>query len=580
MNWLTYANQGATRNQPLSNELVEALSFMPEMGLALKVFSGGQPAKGSGKPRVGSTRHDHGHAADAFLYKDGQRLDWANPDQQPIFQEFVRRARANGVTGIGAGDGYMQPGSMHIGFGNDAVWGAGGKGANAASWLREAAGQAPTQNIADGAMRAIGKDPIRQTSTAIGGQGADTMQQSTGLLGQLARPEEKVGGLLGMMFKNMTPDRADQIRAGLSGLQGIENQGVYNAATQRMGDRKAQRREDTLLQRQQAEKQAAEAKAAEALARARAWIEQNKPDLLGAFDAGLVGGSDAFKAAQPAETNWDVVEAPDGTKWQVDPKGNQPPRQLFNGVYAKPDGKAGSDSRKEFAALPVVKDFAAQAQAFGRIVASAKNPSPAGDMALITNYMKLLDPGSVVREGEFEMAAASGAFGDRIAGLVARVQSGERLSETVRDDFLKRAEMLYSEAERGFDSIYDQYSDNAKAQGLTAAEGLTDFRYKGENAPQAVIRPQVRASGATLPAPQAAPQAVPQAAPQAVPQAAPQAVPQAVPQAAPQAVPQAAPQVSGAAVPADLPPTPDGYTLEQWVRAYKMMTPKQRKLFQ
>ena len=306
MNWLTYANQGATRNQPLSDDLVEALSFMPEMGLALKVFSGGQPAKGSGKPRVGSTRHDHGHAADAFLYRDGERLDWANPEQQPIFQEFVRRARANGVTGIGAGDGYMQPGSMHIGFGNDAVWGAGGKGANAPSWLREATGQAPNQNIADGAMRAIGKDPIRQTSTAtaVGGQGADTMQQSTGLLGQLARPEDKVGGLLGMMFKNMTPDRADQIRAGLAGLYGNENQGVYNAATQRMGDRKAQRRDDTALAREQAEQQQAAAQAAQQReAAARFALEHGDERLARGIMDGLVSPSKVYELANPEKPN-------------------------------------------------------------------------------------------------------------------------------------------------------------------------------------------------------------------------------------------------------------------------------------
>jgi len=87
------------------------------------------------------------------------------------------------------------------------------------------------------------------------------MQQSTGLLGQLARPEDKVGGLLGMMFKNMTPDRADQIRAGLSGLQGIENQGVYNSATQRMGDRKADRRLEDKHNREMAEKQQAQTQA-------------------------------------------------------------------------------------------------------------------------------------------------------------------------------------------------------------------------------------------------------------------------------------------------------------------------------
>jgi len=135
--WLRYANSGATRNHPVSHRLSSALSFLPEMGVTMEVFSGGQPKAGGG-PRVGSTRHDHGEAADVFFYKNGRRLDWADPRDRPIFQDIVRRAKANGVTGFGAGEGYMQPGSMHIGFGDPAVWGAGGKGANAPRWLREA----------------------------------------------------------------------------------------------------------------------------------------------------------------------------------------------------------------------------------------------------------------------------------------------------------------------------------------------------------------------------------------------------------------------------------------------------------
>lgn len=136
--WLRYANQGAVRNQPLSPELANALAFLPEMGVTVEVFSGGQPGAGSGQPRVGSTRHDHGKAADVFFYKDGRRLDWRSPEDVPIYQEIVRRGRANGLTGFGAGPGYMQPGSMHIGFGTSAVWGDDGKGANAPNWLRTA----------------------------------------------------------------------------------------------------------------------------------------------------------------------------------------------------------------------------------------------------------------------------------------------------------------------------------------------------------------------------------------------------------------------------------------------------------
>jgi hypothetical protein len=162
MDWLRYANQGATRNDPLSPDLLSALSFLPQLGVQVEVFSGGQGAAGSGDARTGSTRHDHGNAADVFFYdaETGRRLDWSNPQDVPRFQEIVRRARAAGVTGFGAGDGYMQPGSMHIGFGAPAVWGAGGSGANAPDWLREAfGGAAPTGGPVNALAPAMGQQP-------------------------------------------------------------------------------------------------------------------------------------------------------------------------------------------------------------------------------------------------------------------------------------------------------------------------------------------------------------------------------------------------------------------------------------
>lgn len=134
--WIRYKNQGAIRNDPLNNRLISALSFLPDMGIEMEVFSGGQENNTS--HGTGSTRHNHGNAADVFFYKDGRQLSWSNASDVPIFQEIVRRARAAGVTGFGAGPGYMRDGSMHIGFGTAAVWGAGGSGDNAPAWLRDA----------------------------------------------------------------------------------------------------------------------------------------------------------------------------------------------------------------------------------------------------------------------------------------------------------------------------------------------------------------------------------------------------------------------------------------------------------
>jgi hypothetical protein len=168
--WLRYSNQGAIRNKPISPELQNALGFLPELGVTAEVFSGGQ----DGERRTGSTRHDHGNAADVFFYKDGRQLNWANPQDRPIFEEIVKRGRANGITGIGAGDGYMRPGSMHIGFGKEAVWGAGGKGSNAPDWLRNAyyseAGAQPSSSAqVVNAMAQGGQQPMqRDTNTSSG----------------------------------------------------------------------------------------------------------------------------------------------------------------------------------------------------------------------------------------------------------------------------------------------------------------------------------------------------------------------------------------------------------------------------
>lgn len=147
--YITYSNQKATRNRPLDDDLIKRLAYLQDMGITMEVFSGGQPGKDEGGSRVGSVRHDHGGAADAFFYKDGRKLDWANKDDLPIFQEIVSRGKQNGITGFGAGPGYMQAGSMHIGGGNPGVWGAGGKGDSAPDWLKAAYNGAKFDPVAE-----------------------------------------------------------------------------------------------------------------------------------------------------------------------------------------------------------------------------------------------------------------------------------------------------------------------------------------------------------------------------------------------------------------------------------------------
>lgn len=181
--WLAYSNQNATRNQPLAPSLVDAMSFLPNMGVTMRVVSGGQPS--SGPNRVGSTRHDHGNAADVDFYRDGRKLDWNNPSDLPILSNIVAHARANGVTGIGAGDDYMGGGRFHVGFGTPSVWGAGGKAANAPEWLRNAYyGTKPPAGA--GAPPIMAYSAQRQpTPAAAAAANAARGQQGLGFFGNL-----------------------------------------------------------------------------------------------------------------------------------------------------------------------------------------------------------------------------------------------------------------------------------------------------------------------------------------------------------------------------------------------------------
>lgn len=137
-------------------------------------------------------------------------------------------------------------------------------------------------------------------------------------------------------------------------------------------------------------------------------------------------------------------------------------------------------ARKEFTSLPVVKAFSDQTTAYGRVISSVQDPSPAGDLALIFNYMKVLDPGSVVREGEFATAQNAGSVDDRTRGLYNRIMSGERLSEAQRADFADRATRLYSGAEQQYQNISEQYGAFARSAGLPPEQVIPNFGFTGD----------------------------------------------------------------------------------------------------
>ena len=131
--WLKYQNSGSKRSLPLSDRLVETMSFLPQMGVTMRVTSGGQSSaaefaagKGQSNSRTGSVRHDYGDAGDVQFEYQGRTLSWEKDADIPVLQTIIREGMGRGLQGVGGASAYMGGTTTHIGFGKRAVWGGNG----------------------------------------------------------------------------------------------------------------------------------------------------------------------------------------------------------------------------------------------------------------------------------------------------------------------------------------------------------------------------------------------------------------------------------------------------------------------
>jgi hypothetical protein len=143
-------------------------------------------------------------------------------------------------------------------------------------------------------------------------------------------------------------------------------------------------------------------------------------------------------------------------------------------------GKFTMDLRKEFTGLPEVKDFKNISVAYDKIRGAANNPSAAGDLSLIFSYMKLLDPGSTVREGEFANAQNATGVPGQIANQYNRLLKGERLSPDQRQDFLGQSRNLFGSHAKQYGSTVGRYRGLAEKGGVAPDDVAEAFEFSEE----------------------------------------------------------------------------------------------------
>jgi hypothetical protein len=115
---------------------------------------------------------------------------------------------------------------------------------------------------------------------------------------------------------------------------------------------------------------------------------------------------------------------------------------------------------------PIYKDFSDMKSAYGQVVSSLAQGTPIGDVAGATKVMKLLDPGSVVRESELGIAMAAAGRMDRLQNYFNNLMTGQKLTPTQRDDFQKLSNELYSAAGQAYNNKRGEYMQFGNAYGF------------------------------------------------------------------------------------------------------------------
>ena len=145
-----------------------------------------------------------------------------------------------------------------------------------------------------------------------------------------------------------------------------------------------------------------------------------------------------------------------------------------------------------FAKEEPVKKFIGRADALGTILSNARNPTQAGDIAIVFTYMKMLDPTSTVNKGELALAQNVGDIAQRGWALYNSLITGTaNMSDLQRKGLVNSAFNTYKESKKSYQKTYDHYVNlatryqdrgfNIDAENFAQKHGLSSEQYQDMN---------------------------------------------------------------------------------------------------
>ena len=139
-----------------------------------------------------------------------------------------------------------------------------------------------------------------------------------------------------------------------------------------------------------------------------------------------------------------------------------------------------SELRKEFLGLPSTKDMQVMDVSLKKLTAAAKDSTGADDIAIVFNFMKLQDPGSTVREGEYANAQQAAGVSDKVIAQYNKLLAGETLTPEQRKMFVQSAGKTYNAALDSYSKMGERYKGLAKKGNIAPEDVVPEYsRYEG-----------------------------------------------------------------------------------------------------
>ena len=300
---------------------------------------------------------------------------------------------------------------------------------------------------------------IQVADLSIRGLPQNAPQQAPQPMPQQMPQQQPRRGLFGGLFGPEGRDARARLAIGLEGLTMNPNQGLIGQLQSGIEERKVEAERNRTLE----------------------YLSKlNTPEAARALQYAQATG-DVVTALRMALTPADPMAAINLEKAQLELEKLRGPQPALTPDQLTALNTIRDDVRAELGPFEIVK------QGYGNITTFYSNPNATSDYALAVAFAKILDPGSVAREGEVAAVQNAGARIPALGQALRNAITGEgSLTPEVRQQIAELATQIYTERSSAAQTTLQGYTKLAEQAGVPA-----EFIYSGVIPEAQVVIPAV-----------------------------------------------------------------------------------------